>query len=240
MNDRAIHELLSGKRVLSHPARLVIMLTLTKHGAISMSELKRMLPLTFGNLERHLHKLEMAGFVMVRKGITWRGLRTVVYPTRDGILATVDHASTLEQLLHSAGEEPARVHEALLVSGDGRLIAHETISDGDMMNRVLLRATLQTIQEIMEKEWTDGDETKVIQSGTRRLLLVRGVGYVLVFAVGPGELDLWKRRGKEFVAFVDKRYSQAIMNGDRNRHLCGQLRLALRRMMCPSGTTGSP
>ncbi|MEM2977507.1 MAG: hypothetical protein QXW06_07655, partial [Thermoplasmata archaeon] len=121
----------------------------------------------------------------------------------------------------------------------GELIARETISDRDMMNSVLLRATLQTIQEIMEKEGTDKDETKVIQSETRRLLLVRG-GYVLVFAVGAGELDLWKRRGKELVAFVEKRYSRAIMNGDRSRHLCGELRLALRRMMCPSGTTGPP
>ncbi|MFI4861103.1 MAG: transcriptional regulator [Phycisphaerales bacterium JB063] len=100
------------ERVIHEKARLGIMTSLATHPAgLVFTDLKQLVGLTDGNLNRHLAVLEDAGFVephalkaaeMPKRG---RGKRPTQYKlTRLGRKRFLEYISQLEQVVRDAGE----------------------------------------------------------------------------------------------------------------------------------------
>jgi DNA-binding MarR family transcriptional regulator len=66
--------------------------------AVGFTELQRLLKLTPGNLDHHVKTLENAGYVKIRKKISWRPLN-VVEITQKGVEAFRNYTSNLKLML---------------------------------------------------------------------------------------------------------------------------------------------
>ena len=69
---------------LSNPVRLGVMILLRTKSGMMFSEIQKALGLTPGNLDSHLRHLKKSGHVVVKKGLTLKGPRTIVKITREG------------------------------------------------------------------------------------------------------------------------------------------------------------
>lgn len=76
--------LFSSKSKLSNPVRLGIMILLKRKPRMIFSEIQKVLQLTPGNLNSHLHHLERSGYISVKKGLLSKGPRTIVEITAAG------------------------------------------------------------------------------------------------------------------------------------------------------------
>jgi DNA-binding MarR family transcriptional regulator len=90
--DRLIHE----------RTRLAVVSALAGSGALSFSELKRLLELTDGNLSVHARKLEEAGYVKCSKGFAGRFSRSEYTLTREGRKALKNYLGHMEALIQAA------------------------------------------------------------------------------------------------------------------------------------------
>lgn len=80
--------------------RLTIMLLLYLHKKAGLTELRKLLQLTPGNLDHHVRKLQQAGYVKTCHVFSWRPL-VVVEITQEGAEAFRDYASKLRKLLET-------------------------------------------------------------------------------------------------------------------------------------------
>jgi DNA-binding MarR family transcriptional regulator/uncharacterized membrane protein len=81
---REFGTLFSSKSKLSNPVRLGIMILLKRKPRMIFSEIQKVLQLTPGNLNSHLHHLERSGYISVKKGLLSQGPRTIVEITATG------------------------------------------------------------------------------------------------------------------------------------------------------------
>jgi DNA-binding MarR family transcriptional regulator len=87
---------------IHQPVRLRIMAaldTLKAGDEVDFNYLRELLDVTDGNLGAHLHKLEAAGFITVRKAFVDRKPRTYVSATAEGRHAFQQHVTALQSLL---------------------------------------------------------------------------------------------------------------------------------------------
>ncbi len=99
-------------RLLHEKARLGIMTSLLAHPeGLAFTELKRLVDLTDGNLNRHLHSLVEAGLIEVSKGFEGRRPQTLCVLTAEGRSRFLDYLEELERVIRDAarqaGLEPA-------------------------------------------------------------------------------------------------------------------------------------
>ena len=99
-------------RLLHEKARLGIMTSLLAHPeGLAFTELKRLVDLTDGNLNRHLHSLGEAGLIEVRKCFEGRRPQTLCVLTAEGRSRFLDYLEELERVIRDAarqaGLEPA-------------------------------------------------------------------------------------------------------------------------------------
>jgi DNA-binding HxlR family transcriptional regulator len=76
------------ERLLCQPVRQAILRGLLERGALSFSEIKRLLTVSDGNLSAHARKLEDAGLLCNTKGFRGRVPRTEYRLTAVGLAAT--------------------------------------------------------------------------------------------------------------------------------------------------------
>ena len=88
--------------VLRHPTRFAIVTLLLFSGPQSEGDIARKLRLQWGPLTTHLRRLREAGYVEVRKDITFRGPRTYVRLTDKGIWAYNTYMETLNRIVSLA------------------------------------------------------------------------------------------------------------------------------------------
>jgi DNA-binding transcriptional ArsR family regulator len=91
------------ERLFHEPNRLAIMSSLC--GAVdgmSFTQLKQLCSLTDGNLSRHLHTLEEAGAIELRKAFVGVRPRTTVFATDQGRDGFMDYLEALEAVLKRA------------------------------------------------------------------------------------------------------------------------------------------
>lgn len=87
--------------------RLGLLAVLTEADSADFTYLRERLGLTDGNLSRHLHVLEEAGYVAIEKSADGKRLRTWIHATRQGRKAFSTHLSTLQALIDMAGGRDA-------------------------------------------------------------------------------------------------------------------------------------
>jgi len=90
-------------RTLHERARLGILSCLaSSQSALTFADLRDLCDLTDGNLSRHLHALEQAGIVELRRGT--RGTRplTLVLFTTDGRRRFLDYVDALEEIVRDS------------------------------------------------------------------------------------------------------------------------------------------
>lgn len=90
--DRLIHERL----------RLGILSALSVNEALNFNELKDILEVTDGNLSDHARKLEVAGYIVVRKGYNGRKPQTVYALTKKGKQALRNYLETMQEVIEQA------------------------------------------------------------------------------------------------------------------------------------------
>ncbi|MFX1517806.1 MAG: transcriptional regulator [Promethearchaeota archaeon] len=86
------------KEIFTDHPRFTIMFLIFLNKTVGFTELQRLLKLTPGNLDHHIKKLEKAGYVKIRKKISWRPLN-VVEITDQGVEAFRNYTSDLKQML---------------------------------------------------------------------------------------------------------------------------------------------
>ena len=86
------------KEIFADHPRFTIMFLIFLNKTVGFTELQRLLKLTPGNLDHHIKKLEKAGYVKIRKKISWRPLN-VVEITDQGVEAFRNYTSDLKQML---------------------------------------------------------------------------------------------------------------------------------------------
>ncbi|TFG04609.1 MAG: ArsR family transcriptional regulator [Promethearchaeota archaeon] len=91
-------ELLKEGKLFEALPRLTIMLLLYLHRKVGVSDLRKLLQLSPGNLDHHIRKLEDVGYVKTRQVFSWRPL-VVVEITQDGTDAFREYALKLRTLL---------------------------------------------------------------------------------------------------------------------------------------------
>lgn len=90
-------------RLLHEKARLGIMTSLLAHSeGLSFNELKMLCDLTDGNLSRHLHVLNEAGLIEMRKGFEGRRPQTTCLLTGEGRLRFLSYLEELEKVVRDA------------------------------------------------------------------------------------------------------------------------------------------
>lgn len=100
-------------RVFHEKARLGIATSLAGHAeGLGFSELKALCGLTDGNLSRHLHVLEEAGFVAIEKGYEGKRPHTRCRLTDEGRARFADYLAVLEQVLRAASNAASPRAEA--------------------------------------------------------------------------------------------------------------------------------
>ena len=86
------------REIFSDHPRFTIMFLIFLNKTVGFTELQRLLRLTPGNLDHHIKKLEKAGYVKIRKKISWRPLN-VVEITHKGVEAFRTYTSDLKKML---------------------------------------------------------------------------------------------------------------------------------------------
>lgn len=99
-------ELRELNRLLQEPARLAIMTVLENCRSADFLSLQTLTGLTKGNLSVHLHKLEEAGMLQVKKSFIQRKPHTLLVLTADGRRQIAAHWKQLESLRRAAGDLP--------------------------------------------------------------------------------------------------------------------------------------
>lgn len=87
--DRLVHE----------PARFMILAHLYVVESADFLFIMRQTGLTYGNLSSHLSKLEVAGYVAVRKEFTGKKPHTLLEITPKGRAALLDYQRSMRQML---------------------------------------------------------------------------------------------------------------------------------------------
>lgn len=95
-------------RVIHEKARLGVLASLIAHPqGLAFADLKRLCGLTDGNLSRHLHVLQDAGLVAVRKGYVRNRPHTTCRLTAKGRKRFADYLSVLEKVVRDAAAATA-------------------------------------------------------------------------------------------------------------------------------------
>ena len=95
-------------RVIHEKARLGVLASLIAHPqGLAFADLKRLCDLTDGNLSRHLHVLQDAGLVAVRKGYVRNRPHTTCRLTAKGRKRFADYLSVLEKVVRDAAAATA-------------------------------------------------------------------------------------------------------------------------------------
>ncbi|RLF04434.1 MAG: transcriptional regulator [Thermoprotei archaeon] len=97
-------ELLSKRRLdpfLMNYKRFMIMTLLYALGSMTMSELRRALGLSWGDLDSKVRSLEERGYVTTRKVLTLSGPRTLVELTEEGLKEYEQLSRELRRLLEA-------------------------------------------------------------------------------------------------------------------------------------------
>jgi DNA-binding transcriptional ArsR family regulator len=90
-------------RVMHEKARLGVLSSLVAHPkGLAFSDLKQLVGLTDGNLNRHLAVLQEAGLVDIAKGYDGNRPQTSISLTRSGRRRFLDYLVLLEQLVRDA------------------------------------------------------------------------------------------------------------------------------------------
>jgi DNA-binding MarR family transcriptional regulator len=89
--------------VVHQRVRLGLLAVLTEADSADFTYLRDRLDLTDGNLARHLHVLEEAGFVEIEKATEGQRARTWIHATRQGRRALSEHLATLQAIIDMAG-----------------------------------------------------------------------------------------------------------------------------------------
>lgn len=90
-------------RVIHEKARLGLLTSLTAHPkGLAFADLKQLCGLTDGNLSRHLHVLEEAGLVEIRKGYDGTRPQTTCGLTPAGRRRFLDYLAVLERVVRDA------------------------------------------------------------------------------------------------------------------------------------------
>lgn len=88
------------ERVMHEKARLGVLASLTAHPAgLGFTDLKELCALTDGNLSRHLHVLQEAGLVSVRKSFKRNRPHTACRLTAKGRRRFLEYLSVLERIV---------------------------------------------------------------------------------------------------------------------------------------------
>ena len=99
------------ERIIHEKARLGIMTSLISHpDGLMFTDLKQLCALTDGNLNRHLHVLQDAGLIEIRKGTRRNRPQTECRITTQGRQRFLDYLSALEKVVADAA--PAQVPSA--------------------------------------------------------------------------------------------------------------------------------
>ena len=98
IND-AIRSVASVDRTIHEPTRLLLVAYLANLRTADFLFLQQELGLTQGNLSQHLTKLEVAGYVKVKKSIIGKKTRTTYQLTGAGKRAFHDYRQGLKQFL---------------------------------------------------------------------------------------------------------------------------------------------
>ena len=97
------------ERILHEKARLGIMTSLmTRHEGLAFAELKQLVALTDGNLNRHIQVLHEAGLVAVHKSVRGRRSQTRYRLTLAGRRRFVAYLAELERVIKDAMTAGAR------------------------------------------------------------------------------------------------------------------------------------
>lgn len=88
---------------LEHRARLAIAVMLAQHDEISFASFKQQLALTDGNLGTQLRRLEVAGYVALRRDFVERRPVTWYALTKPGRKALDGHLDALRAVIAAAG-----------------------------------------------------------------------------------------------------------------------------------------
>jgi len=91
--------------------RLGLLAVLTEADSADFTYLRDRLELTDGNLARHLHVLEEAGYVAIEKAAEGQRSRTWIHATREGRKAFAAHLVTLQALIDMAGGTSSTTRE---------------------------------------------------------------------------------------------------------------------------------
>jgi len=92
-------------RVIHEKARLGVLTSLVAHPkGLVFGDLKALCGLTDGNLSRHLHVLEVAGFIGIEKGYDRNRPQTVCRITAKGRQRYLEYLKVLEQVVRDAAE----------------------------------------------------------------------------------------------------------------------------------------
>jgi DNA-binding MarR family transcriptional regulator len=103
----AIHPTSQLDDTVHQRVRLGLLAVLTEADSAEFTYLRERLDLTDGNLSRHLHVLEQAGYVSIEKVTEGRRSRTWIHATRQGRRAFAEHLDRLQALIDMAGGNTA-------------------------------------------------------------------------------------------------------------------------------------
>ena len=107
-------------RVIHERARLGVLTSLIGHPkGLVFGDLRQMCGLTDGNLSRHLHVLQEAGFVEVTKGFERNRPQTVCRITAEGRARYLDYLSVLEKVVRDAAAAAEASGDAIHPRGPG-------------------------------------------------------------------------------------------------------------------------
>ncbi len=91
--------------VIHGRVRLSVMAFLSGAGAADFNELKARVGGTDGNISVHLKKLEEAGYIAVKKGLSGKRPQTTVTLSRKGREAWIAYIARMEELLRPNAAE---------------------------------------------------------------------------------------------------------------------------------------